>query len=151
MSFVIFFDLGDTLVIPRFSDNRSLLELKVLPFVPEVLDKLRSTRIRNVKLRFGVISNTGNETAENMRTVMAQAGLLEFFDPTLLLFSSVERLDKSQRQFFERAVERSGTRPEQCIYVGEDEAERRTAESAGLRTSFHPLHVFHVIELIAQS
>ena len=81
-----------------------------------------------------------------MRFVMAEARLLDFFDPALLLFSSVEGIDKGQKQFFERAVQRSGAGPEQCIYVGED----RTAESAKLRTSFHPLHVFHVIDLIAQ-
>ena len=68
----------------------------------------------------------------------------------MLLFSSVEGIDKHQKQFFERAVQRSGARPEQCIYVGEDEAERGTAEAVKLRTSYHPLHVFHLIDLIAQ-
>jgi FMN phosphatase YigB (HAD superfamily) len=150
MSIVVFFDLGDTLVIPLLSDNGSLLKLKVLPFVPDVLDKLTGTEVNNVKLRLGVISNTGEETLARMHSVMAEARLLDFFDPALLLFSSVERIDKRQKQFFERAVQRSGTRPEQCIYVGEDEVERRTAESAKLRTSYHPLHVFHVIDLIAQ-
>jgi FMN phosphatase YigB (HAD superfamily) len=150
MSIVVFFDLGDTLVIPRLSDNGSLLELKVLPFVPDVLDKLRGTEVNNMKLRLGVISNTGEETLARMHSMMAAARLLDFFDPALLLFSSVEGIDKRQKQFFERAVQRSGTRPEQCIYVGEDEVERRTAESAKLHTSYHPLHVFHVIDLIAQ-
>jgi hypothetical protein len=66
------------------------------------------------------------------------------------LISDKHRIDKRQKQFFERAVQRSGAGPEQCNYVGEDEVERWTAESAKLRTSFHPLHVFHVIDLIAQ-
>jgi hypothetical protein len=87
-----------------------------------------------------------HKTLARMRFVMAEARLLDFFDPALLLFSSVEGIDKRQKQFFERAVQRSGAGPEQCIYVGEDEIERRTAESAKLRT----LHVFHVIDLIAQ-
>jgi hypothetical protein len=85
-----------------------------------------------------------------MLSLMAEARLLDFFDPALLLFSSVEKIDKHEKQLFELAAQRSGTRPEQCIYVSENEAERRTAESAKLRTSYHPLHVFHVIDLIAQ-
>jgi hypothetical protein len=48
MSVAVFFDLGDTLVIPRLSDDGSLLGLNVLPFVPDVLAKLgaqkRTTR-----------------------------------------------------------------------------------------------------------
>jgi FMN phosphatase YigB (HAD superfamily) len=150
MSIVVFFDLGDTLVIPRQSANGSLLGLKVLPFVPDVLSKLRGREVDGAKLRLGVISNTGEETLARMRSLMAEVQLLDFFDPALLLFSSVEGIDKRQKQIFERAVQRSGARPEQCIYVGEDEAERRTAKSAKLRTSYHPLHVFHVIDLIAQ-
>jgi len=89
MSIVVFFDLGATLVIPRLSDKGSLLELKVLPFVPDVLDKLRGTEVNNAKLRLGIISNTGEETLDRMRSVMADARLLDFFDPALLLFSSV--------------------------------------------------------------
>jgi FMN phosphatase YigB (HAD superfamily) len=150
MSIVVFFDLGDTLVIPQLSSDGSLLSLNVLPFVPDVLQKLNRTEVDGVKLRLGVISNTGEETLASMRSVMAEARLLDFFEPALLLFSSVEGIDKHEKQFFERAVQRSGTRPERCIYVGEAEAERRTAESAKLRTSYHPLHVFHVIDLIAQ-
>ena len=83
----VFFDLGETLVIPRLSDNGSLLELKVLPFVPDVLDKLRGTEVNNMKLRLGVISNTGEETLARMRSVMAEARLLDFFDPALLMTS----------------------------------------------------------------
>jgi FMN phosphatase YigB (HAD superfamily) len=150
MSIVVFFDLGDTLVIPQLSSDGSLLSLNVLPFVPDVLQKLNRTEVDGVKLRLGVISNTGEETLASMRSVMAEARLLDFFEPALLLFSSVEGIDKHEKQFFERAVQRSGTRPERCIYVGEAEAERRIAESAKLRTSYHPLHVFHVIDLIAQ-
>jgi FMN phosphatase YigB (HAD superfamily) len=150
MPIVVFFDLGDTLVIPRLSDDGSLLALSVLPFVPDVLDKLRRTQVNDAALRLGVISNTGDETLSKMHSVMAAAGLLDFFDPALLLFSSVEGIDKRQKQLFERAAQRSGTQPEHCIYVGEDEAERRVAASAKLRTSYHPLHVFHVIDLMAQ-
>ena len=149
MSIVVFFDLGDTLVVPSLSDDGSLLALKVLPFVPDVLDRLKHLKVNDAELRLGVISNTGTETLSKMHSVMAEAELLDVFDPALLLFSSVEGIDKSQRTFFELAVQRSGTQPELCIYVGENEAERRVAASAKLRTSYHALHVFHVIDLMA--
>ena len=60
-----------------------------------------------------------------MRSVIAKAGLLDFFGPSLLLFSSVEGIDKSQQQFFELASQRAGVPAEHCNYVGEDDAERR--------------------------
>jgi FMN phosphatase YigB (HAD superfamily) len=150
MSVVVFFDLGNTLVIPEMSDDGLLLALKVLPFVPDVLDKLKRTKANEASLRLGIISNTGTETLSKMHSVIAEAGLLDFFDPALLLFSSVERIDKSQKQFFELATQRAGAPPEHCVCVSEDDAERRVAASAKLRTSYHPLHVFHVIDLVSR-
>ena len=85
-----------------------------------------------------------------MRWLIAEAGLLDFFDPALLLFSSVEGIDKRQQQFFGLASQRAGVPAERCVYVSEDDAERRVAALAKLRTSYHPLHVFHVIDLMAQ-
>ena len=85
-----------------------------------------------------------------MRLGMAEAGLLDFFDPALLLFSSVEGIDKRRQQFFELASQRAGVPAEYCNYVGEDDAERRIAALAKLRTSYHPLHVFHVIDLMTR-
>jgi FMN phosphatase YigB (HAD superfamily) len=81
---------------------------------------------------------------------MLQANLLVFFDPNLLLFSSVEGLDKTRKEFFDLAAHRATTTPKQCIYVGESDAERKIAASAGFQTSYHPLHVFHVIDQVAQ-
>ena len=141
MSIVVFFDLGDTLVIPRLSEDGSLLGLDVLPFVPGVLAKLKRTKTNDAVLRLGVISNTKTETPSEMRLGMAEAGLLDFFDPALFLFSSVEGVDKGQQQFFELASQRAGVPAEHRVYVGEDDAERRVAVLAKLRTSYHPLHV----------
>ncbi len=127
-----------------------MLGLNVLPFVPDVLAKLRRTKTNDAVLRLGVISNTGTETLSKMRWLIAEAGLLDFFDPALLLFSSVEGIDKRQQQVFELASQRAGVPAEHCVYVSEDDAERGVAALAKLRTSYHPLHVFHVIDLMAQ-
>jgi hypothetical protein len=81
----VFFDLGDTLVIPRLSDDGSLLGLNVLPFVPDVLAKLKRTKTNDAVLRLGVISDAGTETLSKMRSVVAEAGF----------FSSVEGIDKA--------------------------------------------------------
>ena len=122
MSVAVFFDLGDTLVIPRLSDDGPLLGLNVLPFVPDVLAKLRRTKTNDAVLRLGVISNTGTETLSKMRWLIAEAGLLDFFDPALLLFSSVEGIDKRRQQFFELASQRAGVPAEHGVYVSEDDA-----------------------------
>ena len=148
MSVVVFFDLGDTLVIPQLLGDGSLQRLAVLPFVPEVLNKLKRASTAATPLRLGVISNTGTETLTKMRSVLADAELLGAFDPALLLFSSVEGIDKNQKQFFQLATQRAGVPAEHCVYVSESEAERQVAASAKLRTSYHPLHVFHVIDLM---
>jgi FMN phosphatase YigB (HAD superfamily) len=150
MSVVVLFDLGDTLVIARPAQDGSLQGLDVLPFVPEILTRLKGLKVGGAPLRLGVISNTGNETGDKMRSVMTDAGLLDFFEPDLLFFSSVEGMDKSDKRLFERAVTRAQAVAARCIYVSENDAERKVAASAGLRTSFHALHVFHVIGLASQ-
>jgi hypothetical protein len=63
--------------------------------------------------------------------------LLDFFGPSLLLFSSVEGIDKGQQQFFELASQRAAAPAEHRVYVGEDDAERRVAALAKLRHIIH--------------
>jgi FMN phosphatase YigB (HAD superfamily) len=146
MSIAVFFDLGDTLVTSVPTPDNSL-QLNALPFVPQILDKLKQTAAAP---RLGVISNTGSLSLANIRDALAKAKLLDFFDQDLLLFSSVEGIDKKHKELFERAAKRAGEPANRCVYVGEDEAERKVADSAGLRTSFHALHVFHVLDLMMQ-
>jgi len=141
---VVFFDIGDTLAIPEFSSSGSLQKLNVLPYVLDVLHKLRGSHCR-----LGIISNTGSETLASLHTVLSDAGLLQQFEPALLLFSSVEGKDKKQPAFFRLAAQRAGVPPARCIYVGEDQSERTVAKSAGFRVSFHPLHVFHVVQQLS--
>jgi FMN phosphatase YigB (HAD superfamily) len=122
----------------------------VLPFVPEVLNKLKGMRIDDHMLRLGVISNTDGETFESMRRLLSDAGLLEMFDPKLLVFSSVEGMKKDNPQIFARAAERAGLAPRDCLFVGENEMERKVAGSVGFRVSYHPLHAFHVIQSMTE-
>ena len=136
----LFFDIGDTLATPRLTSTGALAALDPFPFVPEILTRLKPLG------RLGLISNTGSETMQSLQSLLIASALMPFFDPALLLFSSVEGKDKSQRAFFELAVQRAGLLPSRCVFIGEDAAERAVARSAGLVVSFHPLHVFHVVK-----
>lgn len=139
----VFFDIGDTLASPRLDAAGGLAGLDVYPFVADVLARLGADPAVG---GIGVISNTGDETEATMCRVLDDAGLLAALDPALLLFSSVEGLDKSQPAFFTLAADRAGVAPARCVFVGESEPERRVATSAGLSVSPHPLHLFHVLD-----
>jgi FMN phosphatase YigB (HAD superfamily) len=146
----IFFDLGDTLVIPQFAANGTLSALQPLPFVPDVLDRMRGSGTAAAPHRLGVMSNTpAAATVASMQTLLTQAGLFPRFEPALLLYSSVEGHTKREKAFFTLAAARAGLAASRCIFVGEDAKERETAASAGFQVSFHPLHAFHVLQQLA--
>lgn len=140
----VFFDIGDTLASPVVRSGH-LVGLELYPFVPDVLKRLRSAG-GEVPVALGLISNTGDESAERLNVVVADAGLSELVDADLCLFSSVEGMDKSQPAFFARAVTRAGVLAARCLFVGEDAGERAVAGSAGMRVSPHPLHAVHLVE-----
>jgi FMN phosphatase YigB (HAD superfamily) len=139
----VFFDIGDTLA-SAVVEAGDLVRLDVLPFVLEVLERMRSDGDGAVRL--GLMSNTGDATAATMTALLAEAGLLPLLDDDLFLFSSVEGVDKSQPAFFTRGRDRAALSAVRCLVVGESERERAVAESAGFRTSPHPLHALHLVE-----
>jgi phosphoglycolate phosphatase-like HAD superfamily hydrolase len=142
----IFFDLGDTLVIPQVDAGGALVALQPLPFVTDVLARLRSSGTAAAPLRLGIMSHTPPAaTAASMDALLATAGILSHFHPSLRLYSSVEGHRKTEKVFFTLAATRAGLAASRCIFVGEDEKERETAASAGFHVSFHPLHLFHVL------
>lgn len=97
-------------------------------------------------VRLGLMSNTGDATAATMNALLSDAGLRPLLDAGLCLFSSVEDVDKSQPAFFLRGRDRAGLPASRCLVVGESERERGVAETAGFRTSPHPLHGLHLVE-----
>lgn len=140
---VVFFDLGETLVEPRSSPT-GLTRFDPYPFVPEALAKMKAAPIG---ARLGAISDTPpGTTAAKMKSLLTAAGIFDLFDPALLLYSSVEGLDKSSQKIFLRAASFAGVPPGRCIFCGEDAEERRFAKQAGMKPSFHPLHAFHVLK-----
>lgn len=141
----VFFDIGDTLAT-TVVDAGGVTRLKAFPFVPEVLTRLAAVGDADSRVVRGLMSNTGDLTQAAMAALLAEAGLLPFFTADLCLFSSVEGIDKSQPAFFERGAVRAGLPASSCLFVGENERERRNAETAGFRTSPHPLHALHLVE-----
>ena len=128
----LFFDLGATLVDPVFGPDGKLTGFTAFPGAKAGLQRLAESR-----LRLGIISDTGDVDVGLIRTALAANGLLDFFAPELVLFSGEVNLDKSTRAIFRlaKARDRALATPSLCRYVGEDPAERRTARSAGMRTS----------------
>jgi len=130
-SVVIFCDIGDILGSPVFTPPPPHLErLDVFPFVIDVL-----TRLRNDGIRLGIISNTGDETEENINKVLKQSGLSDFFSKDLLIYSSVVDMTKNSPKIFKLAAEKAelANAPENCIFIGEDPRERSFAAQAGFR------------------
>src|SRR4051794_33266367 len=128
----LFFDLGGTLVEPVTGPDGSFSGFTVLP---DTVSGLK--RLADAKLRLGIISNTGNVDVTRIREALSENKLLDFFEPTLVLFSGEVRLDKSTPEIFRLATARDRALggPHLCRYVGEDPAERRTARQAGMRMS----------------
>jgi leucyl aminopeptidase len=98
-------------------------------------------------LRPGVISNTGDDDGAAVNEVLRAAGLLSYFDPSLLIYSKDVGLTKDSPEIFRRAAERAGfaDAPRRCVFVGEDAKERGFALDAGWRVAPHPLLVAEVL------
>jgi hypothetical protein len=127
---VVFCDIGNVLGVPRFSPPPA--ELRKFPFVEEALGRLRDEGVR-----LGVISDTGDETAETINEILEKSGILQFFEPELLIYSSVVDMTKDSPEIFQFAAGQAGhsDNPEQCLFVGEDPRERSFAAQAGLRVA----------------
>lgn len=79
----------------------------VPPDVPPALRGLRG------RFRLSVISNANGTVREKLRRV----GLLEFFET--VLDSHEEGVEKPDPRIFQAALERTGTRAEESLYVGD--------------------------------
>jgi FMN phosphatase YigB (HAD superfamily) len=135
ISTVVFCDIGDILGSPVLSPPpppRRLERLDLFPFVFAVLKQLKDN-----KNRLGIISNTGDEKPANINKVLKAAGILDFFEPDLLIYSSEVHLKKDSPEIFKLAAEKAGlaSNPEKCLFVGEDPRERSFAAQAGFRVA----------------
>jgi extracellular elastinolytic metalloproteinase len=139
----IFFDLGDTLGSAVLTPDQRLERFDPFAFALPVLRGLAGERL-------GVISNTGDDAGARVNAVLAEVGLYQFFDPALLIYSKdlgKERV-KDSPEVFAYAANLAGREasPAQCLFVGEDAAERGQALDAGWRVCPHPLLAREVLD-----
>ena len=139
----VFFDIGDTLGTPRLSHPELKLEgIDIYPYIPNILQRLKEN-----SFKIGIISNTGNETENSMKIVLERAAVYNFFDPSLLVYSSVVGVNKPDPEIFRLAVAKAGhpTAPQHCLFVGEDSKERKAARQVGWQVVPHPSLVWEVL------
>jgi bacterial leucyl aminopeptidase len=133
---VVFFDIGNTLASVSITPSGDRIDrLAVYPYVPGVLAELRE---RGAQL--GIISNRGDISAEEVNQALHAAGLLDFFEPDLVIYGA-----KDSPRIFEQAAARAGT-PDSILFVGEDAAERAHAVQAGFLVAPHPQLALPVLE-----
>jgi hypothetical protein len=140
----IFFDIGDTLGTAVLSPPPiRLIRLDLFPYVTALL---RSLVDRG--LRLGIISNTGDMDGASVDEILNNAGIRDFFDPALRLYSKDVGLEKDSPEIFRLAAQRAGLAgmPQACLFVGEEATERGFAIDAGLRACPHPLLVNEVLD-----
>src|ERR1044072_1250990 len=140
---VIFFDLDCTLGSARLDyPSYRLTGFDVYPHVGKILEHLRDNGVR-----LGIISNTGDESAERINGVLEDAHIFGFFETGLLVYSSVVHYKKDSPEIFKLAVVKAGlsATPHQCMFVGEDRRERGYALEAGLLVAPHPTLAWDVL------
>jgi len=88
--------------------------------------------IRSMNLPIGIVTNGGAEF--QARTIDA-LGIRELVDAVLI--SQAEGLRKPDRAIFERAAQRLGVPPRQCLFVGDSPAaDILGAHAAGMKTAW---------------
>lgn len=131
---VIFFDIGETLGQVSTSPEGRLLRLAFYPYLRPILAMLRDRG-----MRLGVISNTGVRPRSEIDALLLEAGIVEFFDEPLRLYSSVLGLEKNSTEIFARAAQIAREPAGDCMFVGAASAERMHAVAAGMHVCPHPL------------
>ncbi|MCP4706743.1 MAG: HAD family hydrolase [candidate division Zixibacteria bacterium] len=83
-----------------------------------IIDDAKSVlgELKNAGLKLGLVSNTIFPAKYHMAD-MERFGLIKYFDS--LLFSSEFGYRKPHRLIYEKAVEQSGLKPEQLIFIGD--------------------------------
>jgi putative hydrolase of the HAD superfamily len=116
---VIFFDLGDTLVVP---DDRS--------WVPGARDTLANLHSRGVRL--GVISNTGDWSRDQLAQHLPVDFDWSLFEPRLVILSSEVGVEKPSPQIFQLAVEAAAVPAAECLFCSDDPRETLAAQRVGV-------------------
>jgi len=108
----ILFDLGDTLITEESVGDKHTpeVELEKVPFIDEVLQKLRG------KFKLAVVTNTSVSKEEDIRKALIKVELAEYFDA---IVTSVDvGYEKPDERIFRVALKKLGVRPDEAVMVG---------------------------------
>lgn len=70
-------------------------------------------------LRLGIVSDTGFSPGSTLRQILAEHGLLGYFDPQALAFSDEVGVPKPAARIFQAALAGLGTPPEATAHIGD--------------------------------
>lgn len=131
---VLFFDIGGTLADVTHEDGH--LVFSPLQRVIGVLDALSG-------VRKGIISNPGDGDPALVRakTALNAAFGRYYTDESLINWGA-----KSSTAIFASAAARAGVAPQDCVFIGEDGAERNTARASGMLSAPHPVFAMAALE-----
>jgi FMN phosphatase YigB (HAD superfamily) len=118
---VVFFDLGNTLVL---SGQR-----RWVSGAQAVLSRLRQENIR-----LGIISNTGDLARQALMEHLPAEFSFDDFEADLVLLSSEVSLKKPDIRIFLKAMERAAVPPSECLFCTEDFRDPVVAQLAGMRS-----------------
>ena len=110
---MVFFDFGNTLGTAELSAPPvHFVAFHVFPFVTSVLQNChdRGTRL-------GIISNTGDDVGTTIDAVLSRAGIVDFFDQPLRIYSADVGIRKDDPAVFRLAASRAGLAdsPARCL------------------------------------
>ena len=148
---VIFFDLGNTLIVQQHDDEYTLdqMVLELIPGAKFAVEQLAS------QYRLGIVSNTFQSTAQHVYRALAALGIHKYFQA--IITSADVRAKKPSLRIFHAALRAIHAIPSQALMIGNSvEEDIVGAKSAGLRAGlfdptstmrapFAPDFVFHTM------
>ncbi len=97
-------------------------------------------RLRTAGYRLGIISNHAERWSQMAIDTPSNDGtpFRDYFDADLLVFSWFYRCKKPGRKIFKRAIAVSDARPEQCLFVDDEQQNLDAAKSVGIQVVSKP-------------
>ena len=128
---VIFFDFAR----PQREPDLSAGTVR-FPYYPLLRVLQMLARPQSEELKLGIIAETQEgETGKHIEGLLKKAGILGYFQPELLICTSVVGHRKDSLEIFKIAVVSAGlsATPHHCLFVGDDINEQTCAMEAGMQ------------------
>jgi hypothetical protein len=133
---IVFFDIGDTLGKAVTTSAGDLARIDIFPSAMEVVKELSEKNIR-----VGIISDPGSISQDLITSLLQDTGILAFVDQSLVVYGA-----KNVTSIFTGAAQLAGVGVENCVFVGENAAERNVATAAGFKVAASPDSVIALVD-----